>query len=180
MNTGDTRTFVPDQWEHRAPVCVACEGKPTFPNDPCAVCGATAYAARRAAGLAWVHQGEAQPVPIAQAIDICAGVLGQPRIGTSVLVPQEALRAVVEGDAVSADPVNHPSHYGSQDNPYEVIKVLKAWLTPEEFRGFCKGNIHKYLARANGKGKPIEDAAKAAWYARELNNFNAGVVNAKD
>lgn len=67
--------------------------------------------------------------------------------------------------------VNHPDHYGGEANPYEVIKVLRAWLTPEEFRGFCKGNIHKYLARANRKGG-AEDAAKASWYARCLDEFN--------
>lgn len=70
-----------------------------------------------------------------------------------------------------AETVNHPDHYGGADNPYEVIKVLRAWLTPEEFRGFCKGNVHKYLARANRKGGD-EDAAKAAWYARCLDDFN--------
>jgi hypothetical protein len=69
------------------------------------------------------------------------------------------------------DAVNNPAHYGGADNPYEVIKVLEAWLTPEEFRGFCKGNIHKYLARANMKGG-VEDQKKAAWYANRLIDFN--------
>lgn len=69
--------------------------------------------------------------------------------------------------------VDHPPHYGGNDNPFEVINVLAAWLTPEEFRGFCKGNVHKYLARANLKGDPDGDAAKAAWYARCLDEFNA-------
>ena len=44
--------------------------------------------------------------------------------------------------------VDHPAHYGGKDNPYEVIKVLEAWLTPEEFAGFLKGNVIKYQARA--------------------------------
>lgn len=64
--------------------------------------------------------------------------------------------------------VNHPSHYGGADNPYEVIKVLRAWLTPEEYRGFLKGNIIKYLARSTKKGVRVEDQQKAAWYARAL------------
>ena len=66
--------------------------------------------------------------------------------------------------------VNHPAHYGGADNPYEVIKVLEQWLTAEEFRGFCKGNIHKYLARANAKGG-TESLGKAAWYAAYLVEF---------
>lgn len=70
--------------------------------------------------------------------------------------------------------VNHPAHYGGADNPYEVIKVLRAWLTPEEYRGFLKGNVHKYLARARLKGNASEDAAKAAWYANALTEFEKG------
>lgn len=66
--------------------------------------------------------------------------------------------------------VDHPEHYGGADDPYEVIKVLKAWLTPEELRGFCKGNAIKYLARAGKKpGQPSKrDEAKAEWYAKYL------------
>lgn len=67
--------------------------------------------------------------------------------------------------------IDHPQHYGGADNPYEVIKVLEAWLTPEEFRGFLKGNIHKYLARSNKKGG-AEDGGKAAWYAAYLAEFD--------
>lgn len=73
------------------------------------------------------------------------------------------------GTDVSA--IDHPLHYGGESNPYEVIKVLEAWLTPDEFRGFCKGNVHKYLARAQLKGS-TEDEAKAAWYAARLVDFN--------
>jgi hypothetical protein len=62
--------------------------------------------------------------------------------------------------------VDHPAHYGGADNPYEVIKVLAAWMTSEELRGFCKGNAIKYLARAGKKtGQSAErDQAKAQWY----------------
>ena len=63
--------------------------------------------------------------------------------------------------------VNHPQHYGGEDNPHEVIKVLEAWLTPDEYRGFLKGNIIKYLARAKHKGEH-EDHRKAQWYQNRL------------
>lgn len=66
--------------------------------------------------------------------------------------------------------VNHPAHYGGEDNPFEVIKVLEAWLTPEEFVGFCRGNSIKYTARARAKGG-AEDIAKAAWYDARLVEF---------
>lgn len=62
--------------------------------------------------------------------------------------------------------VEHPDHYGGGDNPYEVIKVLKAWMSREELIGFCKGNAIKYISRAGKKeGQPFErDMAKARWY----------------
>jgi len=63
--------------------------------------------------------------------------------------------------------VDHPSHYGGADNPFEVIKVMEAWLTREEFIGAMKFNIHKYTARADKKGR-AEDYAKAAWYNNHL------------
>jgi hypothetical protein len=59
--------------------------------------------------------------------------------------------------------VDHPSHYGGAENPYEVIKVLEAWLTPEAMKGFCLGNVIKYIARADLKNG-MEDLKKAKWY----------------
>jgi hypothetical protein len=57
--------------------------------------------------------------------------------------------------------VNHPSHYGGKDNPYEAIKVIDAWDL-----GFCLGNTVKYISRAGKKNKEkeLEDLEKALWY----------------
>lgn len=63
-----------------------------------------------------------------------------------------------------------PSYYGGADNPYEVIKVLEAWLTPQEFIGWLKGTIIKYMPRA-GKGQTTLDIAKAAWYSHYLAEY---------
>ena len=62
--------------------------------------------------------------------------------------------------------VNHPDHYGGKDNPYEALKVMRAWMTDEEYRGFCRGNALKYLSRAGKKNpdKAAEDLRKAAFY----------------
>lgn len=60
------------------------------------------------------------------------------------------------------DMVNHPPHYRS-DTPYETIKVLKAWLTAEQYQGFLIGNSIKYQSRYRNKGG-IEDLKKAMWY----------------
>lgn len=59
------------------------------------------------------------------------------------------------------DNVNHPAHYGGEDNPYEAIKVIEEWGL-----GFCLGNAVKYISRAGKKdpAKEIEDLEKAVWY----------------
>lgn len=60
--------------------------------------------------------------------------------------------------------VNHPDHYGGKDNPYEVIKVIRAWEL-----SFSLGNVVKYVARAGKKdpAKRLEDLHKAMWYLQE-------------
>jgi hypothetical protein len=63
--------------------------------------------------------------------------------------------------------VNHPSHYGGADNPYEAIKVVEAWGL-----NFCLGNVVKYISRAGKKGYALEDLKKARWYLdREITNL---------
>lgn len=49
----------------------------------------------------------------------------------------------------------------------ETIDYLHAFLTEDEFNGFCKGNIIKYVSRANRKNG-IEDIRKARDYIRYL------------
>lgn len=66
-----------------------------------------------------------------------------------------------------ASDIDHPERYGG-DTPYECIKVLKAWLSPDEYRGFLKGNAIKYLCRIGKKDEPAKEAAKAEWYVKEL------------
>ena len=55
--------------------------------------------------------------------------------------------------------VNHPAHYGGEDNPYEAIKVIEAWQL-----GFHLGNTVKYIARAGKKSNEQEDLKKAQRY----------------
>ncbi len=69
--------------------------------------------------------------------------------------------------------VNHPAHYGGEDNLYEVIKVCRAWLTQEELIGALKFQIIKYTARAGKKpSQPSsQDLAKTTWYSNYLAEF---------
>lgn len=57
--------------------------------------------------------------------------------------------------------VNHPQHYGGENNVYEVIKIIEALEMD-----FHLGNTFKYIARAGKKetDREIQDLKKALWY----------------
>ena len=63
-----------------------------------------------------------------------------------------------------ADMVNSPPHYTK--GGIETIDFIKAKLSPEEYRGYLRGNLLKYASRMGAKGE--DDAGKAAWYAKRL------------
>lgn len=73
-------------------------------------------------------------------------------------------------EAKAQSAVDHPSHYGGADNPFEVIKVMEAWLTREQMIGALKFTIYCYLARSDFKNGS-EDNAKAAWYVNFLKGY---------
>lgn len=70
-------------------------------------------------------------------------------------------RAQPDRRAPGEEKVNHPSHYGGKDNPYEAIKVIRAWAL-----NFALGNTVKYIARAGKKNGEslLTDLKKARWY----------------
>jgi hypothetical protein len=63
--------------------------------------------------------------------------------------------------------VNSPKHYNI--GKIEVIEAIEDWQL-----GFNLGNAVKYIARAEHKGKYVEDLEKAIWY------LNRAVNNQKD
>lgn len=65
--------------------------------------------------------------------------------------------------------VNHPQHYGGENNPYEAIKIILA-----HDLNFNRGNVIKYILRAGKKEKEIEDLKKAMFYLnQELNRLSS-------
>ena len=66
------------------------------------------------------------------------------------------------------DMVNHPRHYTS--GKIEVIKIMEDQLNPEEYRGYIKGQVIKYITRERHKNG-IEDLKKAHWYLTRLINY---------
>jgi|TARA_R110000824_G_scaffold12806_4_gene55879 hypothetical protein len=69
------------------------------------------------------------------------------------------------------DMVNNPPHYNRHG--VECIQAIRATLTDEEFRGYCKGNVLKYTWRENYKNMD-EDLRKAQWYLNKLLKDIAG------
>jgi hypothetical protein len=63
--------------------------------------------------------------------------------------------------SLKPDVINHPSHY--LDGGIECIEAIEAQLTFEEYRGYLKGNIAKYVWRERHKGG-TESLKKARWY----------------
>ena len=63
------------------------------------------------------------------------------------------------------DNVNNPPHYGS--GKIECIAYIEDFLTPEEYIGYLRGNIAKYLHRWRYKNG-LEDLKKATWYLDRL------------
>lgn len=64
------------------------------------------------------------------------------------------------------DPVNHPSHYNQ--GGIETLDLIRLYLTPEEYKGYLKGNIIKYRERSQFKGNAEQDYAKAKFYYDEV------------
>jgi len=56
----------------------------------------------------------------------------------------------------------------------ETIDIIKAKLTPEQFRGYLLGNALKYQCRMNYKGTTERDAEKAAYYTKWLSDEIGG------
>ena len=55
------------------------------------------------------------------------------------------------------DPIDHPQHYTFSQ--IEPIDVIESWQL-----NFHLGNVLKYLARSEHKGRKLEDLKKARWY----------------
>ena len=71
----------------------------------------------------------------------------------------------IETRAYKEDKVNNPAHYGQ--GRIECIDYIEDFLTREEFIGYLRGNIAKYLHRWRYKNG-LEDLKKAQVYLNWL------------
>ena len=79
---------------------------------------------------------------------------------------EEIDRAIAIIGAENIDVVNKAAHYNQ--GGIECIKAIEASMSPEEYAGFLKGQVVKYIWRYRHKGKPSEDLKKARYYLDEL------------
>jgi hypothetical protein len=93
--------------------------------------------------------------------------------GGRVMINSEWRRLIAEEEAFkesvlsehAADNVNNPAHYGK--GSIECIDYIEDFLTKEEYIGYLRGNIAKYLHRWRYKNKQ-EDLLKSQWYLDRL------------
>lgn len=63
------------------------------------------------------------------------------------------------------DNVEKPAHYNQSG--IECIEAIKASMSKEEYEGYLKGNVEKYVWRYRYKNG-LEDLKKAQWYLQRL------------
>tara|TARA_B100000073_G_C23352408_1_gene419428 strand:- start:164 stop:511 length:348 start_codon:yes stop_codon:yes gene_type:complete len=80
-------------------------------------------------------------------------------------------KLTIEDDQVmvKVDNVNSPPHY--REGFIECIDAIQASMSDEEFKGYCKGNVLKYIWRYNYKGKAFEDISKSEYYLKKLKSL---------
>jgi len=81
-----------------------------------------------------------------------------------LIAEEEAFKESVLAEH-AADNVNNPAHYGK--GKIECIDYIEDFLTTEEYIGYLRGNIAKYLHRWRYKNKQ-EDLLKSQWYLERL------------
>lgn len=59
------------------------------------------------------------------------------------------------------DNINHPEHYCGK---IETIDYIRDKLDDTAYRGYCLGNVIKYISRYDKKGEPLQDLKKAWVY----------------
>jgi hypothetical protein len=95
---------------------------------------------------------------------------GRQKLYINDYLPAE-VSIIKEQPKTKIEMVNHPKHYGGEDNVYEVVKVAEAWGLDMDAYLF---NVVKYVARAGKKDsdKELQDLKKALWYLeRKIQNL---------
>lgn len=87
---------------------------------------------------------------------LAKGTMGAPDAAAT----KAATKAALEGSAKTS------THY--QVGTKQPIEIMQEIMTPEEFQGFCRGNVIKYSLRLGHKDAPVKEVAKIEQYAKWL------------
>ena len=79
----------------------------------------------------------------------------------------QARNSIDDATPAEWDAVTNVKHYQVFEG-IEAIDIIKQVLTPQEFKGYCKGNALKYRLRAGKKDNVEQDIAKAQRYEEML------------
>jgi hypothetical protein len=109
--------------------------------------------------------GQHPPIPASSIEDLRrAGMMPEPSITLEDYARMEA-----EHEAITS-----PAHYKVCEG-LDVVDMIRAVLTPEQFSGYCLGNVIKYRMRAGKKTmSPMEDLGKAHVYETWLAEMEGG------
>ena len=83
----------------------------------------------------------------------------------AIMQYNEVQQMAVKEAMAAFDSVNRPAHYASGD--IECIDAIRAQMSKEEYQGYLRGNVVKYMWRWRDKGG-VESLRKARWYLDKL------------
>jgi hypothetical protein len=86
--------------------------------------------------------------------------------GTTKFLEDYIADVTKEIEAEKKELVKAPQHYA--DRKYQTILVIEDSLSLDEMKGYCKGNVLKYVSRAGKKDKTAQDLKKARTYLEWL------------
>lgn len=77
---------------------------------------------------------------------------------------------------------NHEEYYDKHyQSAHQPIEAMQANMTKEEFVGYLKGNIMKYICRFGKKDSAIKESAKIKRYSQWLEQAVKGeVINPRE
>jgi hypothetical protein len=126
----------------------------------------------------YVNMGLRPPIPAASIEDLRrAGMMPEPekviqsfeRVEKPSITLEDYARMEAEHEAITS-----PAHYKVCEG-LDVVDMIRAVLTPEQFSGYCLGNVIKYRMRAGKKTmSPMEDLGKAHVYETWLAEMEGG------
>lgn len=89
--------------------------------------------------------------------------------------------ALQEAENSSSPPESaiDPPHYFGADNDIQCIDAIRESMSIQEFKGYLKGTVYKYIWRAGKKRQSTEltDLRKAQWFMNYLVHFSEAKHN---